>query len=105
MQSNNSGRSNTAIGDSALAFNSGINNYNVAIGSSAMSGTPSFAVLGSENVAIGYRSMNRYRSSKNTAVGMETLLNTTTDGNTAVGYRSITANQTAFRTRQLVIRL
>ncbi|MFN8284306.1 MAG: tail fiber domain-containing protein [Chitinophagales bacterium] len=97
MQSNNSGRSNTAIGDSALAFNSGINNYNVAIGSSAMSGTPSFAVLGSENVAIGYRSMNRYRSSKNTAVGMETLLNTTTDGNTAVGYRSITANQTGIQ--------
>ncbi len=88
--SNVSGNSLVAIGQSALNLNStGI--YNIAIGNNAMSSNTS----GGFNVAIGIRALTSANSSLNVGVGVDALRFTTTgSGNVAVGINTAQNNIT-----------
>lgn len=88
------GTNNIAVGNSALTFGSS-GDRNIAIGQSAMfglGGTPS----GSENIAIGYQSLDANTTgSNNIALGSNALgANTTASNNVAIGQNVLAANTT-----------
>jgi hypothetical protein len=79
----NTGYSNTAVGGSALFFNTA-GSDNAALGSSALT----FNTIGSENTAIGTVALaNNHTGGENTALGSGALFHTQTGSfNIAVGY-------------------
>ncbi|MGD0709678.1 MAG: tail fiber domain-containing protein [Bacteroidales bacterium] len=100
--SNTVGTNNTAIGASALPFNTTAN-YNTAIGFSALYSQQINSIVNtafnSDNVAIGYNALFSNDPTlttngiQNTAVGDNALYGSTTGyGNTALGYTALTGN-------------
>ena len=80
---NNSGVTNTALGNAALAANDG-NNQNTAVGEQALKTNTS----GARNTAVGKNALRDcITSTNNTAIGVDALLQITSGavGNTAVG--------------------
>jgi trimeric autotransporter adhesin len=86
------GSNNTAVGESALFFNTG--NDNTAAGTGALSHNTS----GSDNTAQGMQSLYSNTTGQyNTASGVQALYsNTTGYRNTAGGYESLFSNNTGF---------
>lgn len=94
--STNNGAYNVAIGDEALANNTGTGsddtgNYNVAIGYKAMQAN----TTGNHNTAVGFQAMPvNTIGVGNTAVGEDACLgNTTGNGNTGIGRYSLFSNK------------
>lgn len=89
LDSNVSGVSNTAIGNTALQNNTGT--ANTAVGANAMLNNTA-----SNNVALGASAMiSNTTGTQNTALGRQALFsNTTANSNTAVGYQSLYSNTT-----------
>lgn len=87
LDSNVSGTSNTAVGNSALQSNTGT--ANTAVGNGAMLNNTA-----SNNVALGAAAMNANTTgTQNTALGRQALFsNTTSNNNTAVGFQSLYSN-------------
>jgi hypothetical protein len=87
LAANTTGTGNVAVGDSALAANTG--SQNTAVGSAALAAN----TTGANNVAIGKNALAVNNSGNNTAVGTNSLLvNTTGSANTAIGAASLFSN-------------
>jgi hypothetical protein len=84
--SNNTGTSNTAIGNNALLTNTS-GAANTAIGASALQ----FNVSGGSNTAVGLDALRTNVGSQNTAVGRDALRGSGTGStnNTAIGYNAL----------------
>ena len=93
LQFNSTGVANTAVGSGALRYNTG--GGNTAVGSGALSGPTTGTVDGAANTAIGEEALTNNTSSNNAALGAFALkLNTTGTENTASGYAALASNTT-----------
>lgn len=83
---------NTALGITALATNGSIGEHNTAVGYSALR----FNSMGQQNTAMGVNSLRANTSgSGNSALGMSALLvNTPGASSTAIGFQALMANKT-----------
>lgn len=105
LNNNVSGGSNTAIGYSALSYNTGSNNTAVGRQAGYNNTTGSIVALGyeagfsnttgGELTALGYQALRQTTGGANTAIGYQAAYNTTTStSNTAIGRTTLLNNTT-----------
>jgi hypothetical protein len=87
------GSGNVALGNAALNSVAAGNNFNVAVGTNAL--TALTGGTGGQNTAVGWGSLGSNTASNNTAFGTSSLnANTTGSNNTGLGLNTLVANTT-----------